>query len=302
VCDPFFSVVIPTRDRLAHLLDSMQAISHLEYPSDGFELIIVDDGSERPLEMLAPKIQRELPVMFLRQDRRGPAAARNIGAAHARGKYLVFTDDDCRPDPHWLQRLEAHLTGREDCLVAGYARNMLPTNPYSAATQMLIEYMNLYYNFDKDRARFLTSNNIAMSRNQFLEIGGFDSTFPFAAGEDRDFCERWQQRGLAIFYRPDCIVGHAHSLRFASYVRQHFFYGRGAYRFHSQSTKRSSRQKRFEPLSFYWRLILHPWSAAAPTRAAKLSTLMVISQIANLSGYFYESAFKGIRSPAQSRS
>ena len=287
--DPLFSIIIPTRNRRASLLDCVQAICLLEYPANRFEVIIVDDGGEPPLESVASIDRRRINLVFLRQDPRGPAAARNTGAAHARGRYLVFTDDDCRPDSHWLQRIEASLPGTEDCLIAGSAHNVFRYNTYSAATQTLVDYMNLYYNVDTANGRFLTSNNIAVPRDHFLEIGGFDITFQFAAGEDRDFCERWRQHGLQVLYRPDCVVDHAHCLNFSSYFRQHFNYGRGAYHFRYLSARRSSSHIRFEPLSFYCRLIIHPWSAAVPIRSAKLLALMVISQVANVAGYVYQS-------------
>jgi len=287
--EPLFSIVIPTRNRPASLLDCVQAICLLEYPANRFEVIVVDDGGEPPLESVASIDRRRINLVFLRQDPRGPAAARNAGAAHARGRYLVFTDDDCRPGSTWLQRLEGCLAGTENSLVAGCARNAVRYNPYSAATQVLVDYMNLYYNSRPANGRFLTSNNIAMPRDRFLEIGGFDSTFRFAAGEDREFCERWRQHGLHVRYRRDCVVGHVHSLNFSSYLRQHFNYGRGAYRFHYLSQRRSASQVRFEPLSFYSNLILHPWSISAPFRSAKLVTLMAFSQVANVAGYLYES-------------
>ena len=87
------SIVIPTYgrpDQLAACLDSLEA---LDYPRDRFEVIVVDDGSPQPL----PPYGGALRVTLVRQAHAGPAAARNTGAAASRGRWLAFTDDDCRP-------------------------------------------------------------------------------------------------------------------------------------------------------------------------------------------------------------
>jgi hypothetical protein len=54
---------------------------------------------------------------------------------------------------------------------------------------MLIDYLYTYYNADPYRAQFFTSNNRVLSTDRFRQIGGFDTAFPRAAGEDRELCE-----------------------------------------------------------------------------------------------------------------
>src|SRR3990172_7747823 len=89
----------------------------------------------------------------VRQRNAGPASARNTGAAQARGEFLAFTDDDCRPAPDWLRGLALRLTQSPDCVIGGRTTNALPDNPYSSASQLLIDYLYSYYNADPDRAR-----------------------------------------------------------------------------------------------------------------------------------------------------
>ena len=87
---PFFSTIIPTYNR-AHLLEATLD-SALAQEFDGHEVIVVDDGStdETP-DLLARYADR---VCLLRQDQRGPGAARNLGIRRARGTYLTFLDSD----------------------------------------------------------------------------------------------------------------------------------------------------------------------------------------------------------------
>jgi GT2 family glycosyltransferase len=52
---------------------------------------------------------------------------------------------------------------------------------------------------------------------------------PYAAGEDREFCDRWLRHGYRMAYVPKATVYHAHELTFCTFWRQHFGYGRGAF-------------------------------------------------------------------------
>src|SRR5437016_6865605 len=186
---PVFSIVVPTYNRPGQLAACLQALAHLSYPKDCFEAIVVDDGGQtRPDEVVA-SFRDRLDLTLLRQPHAGPAAARNTGVVKARGAFLAFTDDDCRPWRDWLKTLAVRLAKDPDCIVGGRTINALPDNPYSSASQHLIDYLYSYYNADPDRARFLTSNNLTLAADRFRAIGGFDTTFPGAAAEDRDFCD-----------------------------------------------------------------------------------------------------------------
>ena len=67
----------------------------------------MDDGGGMPLDEVLEPFRAQMAVSCLTGRRAGPAAARNAGAARARGDLLAFTDDDCRPRPDWLRRLAA---------------------------------------------------------------------------------------------------------------------------------------------------------------------------------------------------
>ena len=104
-----FSVVIPTYNRPHHVRRCLNALTRLNYPVAQFEVIVVDDGSPNPLDTCIEPFQERLDIKLLRQENRGPGSARNTGAAVARGTFLAFTDDDCRPAASWLKTLEATL-------------------------------------------------------------------------------------------------------------------------------------------------------------------------------------------------
>jgi hypothetical protein len=94
---PFFSVIIPAYNRLPYLLEALDSVWRQSFTD--YEVIVVDDGSTdgtqtAVLEMLKSGNAEKLKLKYLKQENAGPGAARNAGAALARGEYLAFLDSD----------------------------------------------------------------------------------------------------------------------------------------------------------------------------------------------------------------
>jgi GT2 family glycosyltransferase len=296
---PRFSVIVPTFRRPAELARCLDALARLDYPRDGFEVIVVDDGSGAPPEDVVERVRGRLRVSLVaREDNRGPASARNTGAARAGGEFLAFTDDDCAPAADWLRVLGTCLAREPDTLVGGLTVNGLTENPYAAASQLLVDYLYNYHHGEDPGAcqrnarardsRFFTSNNLAMSAVAFRETGAFDSTFPLAAAEDRDFCDRWQHHGRLMRYVPGAVVYHFHDLNLGSFCRQHAHYGRGALSFHTLRARRSQRPVSLEPPSFYMNLLRYPFSRSSQSlrvRRGRMTALLAVSQGAYAAGF-----------------
>ncbi|AFY59212.1 putative glycosyltransferase [Rivularia sp. PCC 7116] len=285
---PFISIVIPTYNRPERLSDCLESLTKLEYPRDCFEVVVVDDGSKISLESVVEPFKHQLEITLLKQENAGPATARNTGAKQAKGEFLAFTDDDCKPAQDWLKTLADKFVNAPDCLIGGKTINILADNPFSTASQELINYLYSYYNKNPQKATFFASNNIAVSTKLFDNIGGFDTTYPRAAAEDRELCDRWLQYGKKMVYAPEVEVYHAHKLTLSSYWKQHFFYGRGAFCFHQVRAKRAHREIKVEPISFYLNLLKYPLSQPTPQPKLLLSALLFISQVAGVTGFFWE--------------
>jgi GT2 family glycosyltransferase len=288
------TVVIPTFNRPRQLEACLAALAASTYPADRFDVVVVDDGGSADLRSVIQarrEASPDLSVRLERTDRGGPAAARNTGAALARGVLLAFTDDDCLPEAGWLDALVRCAAARPDHLIGGLTANQLTTNPFSAASQFLVSYLYEYSEGQRGNPRwagFFTSNNLAVPADDFHRIGRFDTSFPLAAGEDREFCDRWLARGLPTALAPDARVHHAHHLGPASFWRQHWNYGRGAFHFNRARARRGAGPLQPQPFAFYADLVRYPFRHGSGPRAALEAALLAASQGANALGYFYE--------------
>lgn len=282
-----FSIIIPTHNRPKQIVRCLAAISDLDYPKNKFEVIVVDDGATLSPEIVE-KFQNKIDLIFHQQEQTGPAQARNKGAELSSFEFLVFTDDDCLPDKNWLLKFREQFTHTPQVCIGGRVVNHLKKNPFSSASHQLIDYLYDYFKEKNYEMFFFTSNNIALPKKILQNLEGFDHTFPLPAAEDRDFCKRLLERNFKLVYQPEAIVYHFHELNLRGFWRQHFNYGRGAYHFHNNLTKRTSGKSKSEPLDFYFQLLLFPLKKKLGLSSLKTAILLFISQTANVSGYLYQ--------------
>jgi glycosyltransferase involved in cell wall biosynthesis len=285
---PQFTVIIPSYGRPLRLRRCLEALDTQDYPKSDYEVIVIDDGSLPPLRETVAGFAGTIQLRYIRQENTGPAAARNHGARLARFPYLAFTDDDCVPAESWLSILAQVVRQSPQSMVGGHTVNALTANTFATASQLLIDYLYGHYNREEKGARFFTSNNFVCPRATFWQIGGFDSQIPYAAGEDREFCDRWRLFGECMIYEPRARVFHYHRLNFFTFFRQHFNYGRGAFLFHVIRSQRRAERVRVESFAFYRRLLFFPLTQNGFPLSWFLTWLMGLTQFANAAGFFYQ--------------
>lgn len=287
---PFISVVIPTFGRPEKLAETLAALDQQDCES--FEVVVVDDGTSQPVtrEML-PDPQR-FTLRILRQQNQGPAAARNLGAKEANGEILLFTDDDCLPCSGWVSALSQGIKSHREALVGSLTFNGLPGNSWSSASQLIIDLVYDHFNRDPTNAYFLASNNLACHRDLFLEIGGFDTDFPKAGAEDRDFCDRWRMTGRPIRLLREPLIEHRHAQTFGKFVDLHYRYGRGAHLYQMKRKNRGSGTMA-EDLGFHRALLhnltLHLVGLSFSEKLMRIFAL-VCWQTTNAAGFSWEAA------------
>jgi glycosyltransferase involved in cell wall biosynthesis len=175
--DSLISVIAPAFNATAFYDAWLGSIQAQGYPN--LEVVLVDDGSTDNLRERAqngPSFLR-----YLRQDNRGPAAARNAGIAASCGELIAFLDMDDLWVPGHLNRLAAALEGEPDFQMAqGLIRNFLYVDSRAF-------YCSLPY-------RFINVGSLVFRRRVFDECGGFEESMRYA--EDFDLIVRCWEQGM----------------------------------------------------------------------------------------------------------
>jgi glycosyltransferase involved in cell wall biosynthesis len=199
------------------LLDQqLQAISaqDLQVP---FEVIVADNGSrDGTAAVIARWTDRDPRFRGIDASiRRGPAAARNAGAAEAAGDALAFCDADDVVRPGWLAGCLAALSGAD--VVAGeFDFGALNGRTAGSPAQ--------HYTSHFDFLPAGLGANLAVRTAAFWSVGGFDETL--TAGEDIDLCWRMQLQGRRFAPAPGAVVAKRERSDARSGRRQYFSYGR----------------------------------------------------------------------------
>jgi GT2 family glycosyltransferase len=195
--DLLFSIVIPTyhrNDLLAKCLDCL-APDIQTLKGDRYEVIVSDDGCLTTAEIM---IREQYPwVKWVIGPRKGPAANRNNGAKYALGDWLVFTDDDCLPDPQWLDAYGKAISNNK------YYSVFEGRTYVDRPRQSLAETSPI-----NESGGYLWSCNFCISMGLFKLLGGFDERFPYAAMEDVDLRLRLNKSGHKFMFTKSASVCH----------------------------------------------------------------------------------------------
>lgn len=210
------SIIIPTFNGAPRISNCLNALVKQAAGHD-VEILVVDDGST---DNTAEVVRQYRAVRLITQANAGPAAARNRGAQEARGTIILFTDDDCVPMPDWLESMLAPFNDPE---VVG-AKGVYRTHQNRLAARFVqVEYEDRYHlmaslpNID-----FIDTYSAAFRRDRFLEMNGYDTSFPVACAEDIELSYRMSARGWIMKFAPSAIVYHTHPDTLSSYLRKKY--------------------------------------------------------------------------------
>jgi glycosyltransferase involved in cell wall biosynthesis len=220
---PFVSVIVPVLNGERTIKDCLASLMRSDYPVECREVLVVDNGSrDRTAEIV-----KEFPVVLLREEQPGAAAARNRGVRESRGEILAFTDADCLVSTGWIRELvrefESAGVGGAEGETVGYC----PVTPVERYTARIGRFSHAYRQLSP-LAPYVITANAAFHRQVFERVGGFDCRFPQAGGEDIDFSWQFLSRtGLELRYNPRAVVFHRHRSTVGGYLKQQMRNGRG---------------------------------------------------------------------------
>ncbi len=207
------TVVMPTRDRMGFLAESLASLAAQTYPMDLMEVVVVDDRSVDGTSEFLTSLDTPFMLVAIRRElNEGRAAARNTALEAATGDIVIFIDDDMRCDERLL---EAHVAFHETHPAAAVigsavqAPELGRSTVFSYLDQMGVHKLSPN---SPSPARFFVTNNASAPREAIIAVGLFDESFREYGFEDCELAFRLEDdAGLTFWYCADAVAYHLHS-------------------------------------------------------------------------------------------
>lgn len=223
----FVSIIVPVYNNKDSLKKTIASLCEQTYPSNRYEIIVVDDGSTDSArdEFIDRCSEKKLHLKYLFQENKGPAAARNLGIRKSNGEIVAFIDSDCIAAKDWLKEI---IAGYDDVRVAGIG-GFIKAKPTTAIVSQYCAYikMNERPKIDKTGIVYLITGNASFRKDYLTPVGCFDERYNFAGGEDPDLCYRLKKKGYIFRFNPKAIVFNAHKQTVVELAKTYFNYGKG---------------------------------------------------------------------------
>ncbi len=203
---PDVSVVVSTRNRASDVAALLAALPGQTLVSERFEVVVVNDGSTDGTQALLDEeaARGALALRALhRQSSGGPAVGRDEGWRVAQGAVIAFTDDDCVPDPEWLERGLDACSANPDAFVQGRTAPRTDQLELMGPWSRTMDVAELGPDFP--------GTNLFYPKDVLEALGGLD-TDAFAetsGGEDTDLAWRAIESGVRPVYEPRALTFHA---------------------------------------------------------------------------------------------
>lgn len=210
------SIIIPTFNggrRIGKCLDALLK----QTPGKDVEILVMNDGST---DNTVDVVKKYPGVRCISQRNAGPAAARNRGVGEAQGSIILLTDDDCIPMADWVDAMLKPFRDPEVVASKGIYR----THQKSLIARFVqIEYEDRYHlMLAHDTIDFVDTYSAAFRRDHFLQMAGYDTSFPVACAEDVELSYRMSQRGWKMKFAPAAVVYHTHPDNLAAYLKKKY--------------------------------------------------------------------------------
>jgi glycosyltransferase involved in cell wall biosynthesis len=194
------SVIIPTLNEEKMIGKCLESLAESCYPSDRFEVILVDNGSTDHTLEIARSFSTRLRVTILERPGVNISGLRNQGAAASKGEVLAFLDADCSVPANWIENAIFHLAGEQAGIIGGDYE--VP----KASRWVARVWFEVGYAPKDGDVTFVPSGNMLMMSSTFRQIGGFNQAIK--TSEDCELCFRARQAGFSVRLIREIAVTH----------------------------------------------------------------------------------------------
>ena len=226
------SIIIPTYNRKDMLKECVHSLFKQTYSKNGYEVIVVDDGSIDGTDNLVQDIQKNNKgIRYYKQENQGPAAARNLGASKSKGEILVFTDSDCVAPPEFLEKIIGCFKRHPEVSACGGQSVSIFTNSFFTG---LSKYYETLYKKGKKKDKvffqlepiaLVNSGRFSIKKDIFQKVKGFNVKFKWSAGEDMDLGFKLLRNEYSICFTDSFFVYHHERGSCIDEIKRWYFFG-----------------------------------------------------------------------------
>ena len=222
-----FSIVVAVYNRPEEMCELLESILNQEFKD--LEIIVVDDGSDKPSRDIVDHFKKELKIKYFYIENRGPALARNYGVNKSEGEWIIFFDSDCTIPKNYFFQVNKFLENNKIDFFGG--PDMMDKN---------FTYLQKSINFSM--TSFLTTGgirggknsidkflprsfNMGIRKNAFDDVGGFSDMRQY--GEDLDLSYKLLFSGKKSGLIVDAKVYHKRRTNLSNFFNQMLKSGKG---------------------------------------------------------------------------
>ena len=252
----FFSVVIPARNESGNIKICVESILAQNYPTDFFEIIIIDDFSEDDTALIVKKLQEQYANVHLlsmadyfKPDEISSYKKKAIEKAvqHAKGSWIVTTDADCIVPPNWLLLFHQYIEQHQPVFVAApvmFIKESGVLNQFQLLDFLALQGITAAA-VGAGKHSMSNGANLAFEKSAFIAVGGYQGVDQIASGDDMFLMHKMKMtlsNRIGYLFHPDAIV-----LTKAMQNWKEFF---------MQRIRWSSKARFYDDRSIFWVLLL----------------------------------------------
>ena len=255
----FVSIIIPTFNRSAYLLKILDNLKKNYLNFKNFEIIICDSFSSDNTDIKINNFIKNnlfLPIQYLNIQKNIHSLKRNIGVQFAKGKYIIFLDDDCFPEETFVKNYYALLIRDQNVIYCGtvkYSKILLKKNfvKYRQSTHFIID-KGLSASRDFLSARQIVTMNMACKKDIFVKNKiFFNKDFNSYGFEDYELGFRLISRKFKII-KSSPIVYHNDERTFLKYLAKIKFLGNQGMKYLIKLNSLSAKNNNFYKLENFF--------------------------------------------------
>ena len=215
-----FTVIIPARNEAANIKACVDSILAQEYPTDAFEIIVIDDFSEDDTAFIVQAMSQQFPQVRLLQlkdhCKEGETLAYKkkaieIAVAVAKGDWILTTDADCIVPKKWMLLYNAYIQEHQPCFVAApvmFIKTAGILNQFQLLDFLALQGITAAA-VGAGKHSMSNGANLGFEKTAFIAVGGYQGVDHIASGDDMFLMHKMKQtlhKPVGYLFHPDAIV------------------------------------------------------------------------------------------------